>query len=312
MTSSYLINNRPYETLHPLEAEYTLETNYNYIFDLSYLTLLTAKGEQAVQFLQGQLTCDVLQVNATTVAQGALCNLQGRIQALMDVVDWQGLQLVLATDLAESTQNSLAKVAMLSRVVLQQQSDYKVYGLYLGNPKHDLPINLTPENFSKISNDEVCGYSLGDNYYILLAHKDIASQLWDSFSENQRGSLAWHKLQLNRSRFEIYPDTRGLFLPHRLGLQNTSYISFNKGCYKGQEIIARTHYRAKLKHGLRKLVIESGLSFAAGSKLFAVNSEQEVGEVVDFCPVDTNSYVVLTSMLLDYSGEVRFEKRSPY
>jgi len=77
-----------------------MPNNSNTLFDLSRFSTITVSGPRASEFLQGQLTCDVNQVTAHQIQAGALCNLKGRILAMMEVVDWQGLKLVLPADLA--------------------------------------------------------------------------------------------------------------------------------------------------------------------------------------------------------------------
>ncbi len=190
-------------------------------------------------FLQGQLSCNLRKVDANTIQQAAICNLQGRVLGLMDVVEWQDFQLVLPKDLVEVTEKSLSKTAALSRVKLQP-GNIAIFGFYLANENDLLPTNifLPDKDLGLNSNAESCCYRLSKQLYVILLDKEKAadfSLLFDS--KNQlRGSLAWHYLQLKRKAIEIYPETRGLFLPHRLDLHLAGYLSFDKGCYKGQEV----------------------------------------------------------------------------
>ncbi|CDZ78256.1 tRNA-modifying protein YgfZ [Legionella massiliensis] len=310
--SPFLINGRQFTALLPLINELEFTAAKNYLFDLSYLSSLAVSGEKASDFLQGQLSCDLRQVNSNTIRQGAMCNLKGRVLALMDVVDWQGLQLVLPKDLIAATQFSLNKTAMLSRVKLEIKDSYQIYGFYLANPDDLLPENLPlpSQDLALSTNEQACCYSLGKQLFIILIKQDYAAALAQPFESKQqlRGSLAWHRLQLQAKTVEIYPDTRGLFLPHRIDLQLSGYLSFDKGCYKGQEIVARTHYRAKLKHRLDLFIIESAEAIQAGKKLFATTGgNTEVGELIDYCPLANKSYLIAASVLLDAPKEVLIE-----
>ncbi|MBA2650647.1 MAG: folate-binding protein YgfZ [Tatlockia sp.] len=309
--SSFTINNREFSTSLDLESELNFEAEKNYLFDLSYLSVIDIAGEKAQEFLQGQLSCDLRQVNTSTVRQGAMCNLKGRILALMDVVDWQGLKLVLPNDLIEATQISLNKVAMLSRVKLELKNSFQIYGFFLANPNDLLPANLSlPEEPLKLSaNSEACCYSLSKQLFIILIHKDQEATLTQSFSSKHqlRGSLAWHQLKLKRKSIEIYPKTRGFFLPHRIELHLSGYLNFDKGCYKGQEIVARTHFRAKLKHSLELFTIETTEPLNAGAKLFSSNQETEVGELIDYSPLGKNHYLIAVSILFNPPKEVFIE-----
>ncbi|MBA2656879.1 MAG: folate-binding protein YgfZ [Tatlockia sp.] len=310
--SPFILNNRELSIFTTLEAELKFEPEKNYLFDLSYLTVIAVEGEKAQDFLQGQLSCDLRLVNPHTIRQGAICNLKGRILALMDVINWRGFKLVLPKDLSLATENSLSKIAMLSKVNLKLRDSYQIFGFYLTNPDDLLPENFTLpwESLELSANEEACCYSLSKQFYLLIIDKEKASHLSAAFINKQqfRGSLAWHQLQLKRKSIEIYPETRGLFLPHRLDLHLSGHLNFEKGCYKGQEIIARTHYRATLKHSLELFSIESSEPLEAGAKLFTLEQKTEVGELVDYCPLEANNYLIAVSILKDAPKQVLIEK----
>ncbi|MDI9819452.1 MULTISPECIES: folate-binding protein YgfZ [unclassified Legionella] len=308
---TYLINNREYTGLLPLAKEFDFHPEKNYLFDLSYLAMLSVIGVRAEEFLQGQLSCDIRQVSPAVMRQGAMCNLKGRILALLDVIQWHQFQLILPKDLLSDTKNSLAKTAMLSRVILEPAYSYQIYGFYLNNPDDLLPGNIRPETarFAAIQTEEFCCYSLGHNLFIFLIKQEKIPSFINTFKENQqiRGSLAWHYLQLTHKQVQIYPQTRGLFLPHRLDLHLSGHLNFNKGCYKGQEIIARTHYRAKLKHGLRLFTIETEKPLHTGQKLLEPSSGVEIGELVDFCPLGAQQHLIAASILFEHPAKVHIE-----
>ena len=312
--SDITINDRQFTVLHPLAQELNFNPQKNYLFDLSYLSTISVEGERASEFLQGQLSCNVAEVNSETIRQGAMCNLQGRILALLDVVAWQGLQLVLPKDLITATLSSLSKTAMLSRVKLTPNPSLQIFGFYLANEKDLLPtgIPLPLANLALKSESDACCYQLSNQLYLIFIQEEKAVELKESFEAKQqlRGSLAWHHLQLEAKRVEIYPKTRGLFLPHRLDLHLSGYLSFDKGCYKGQEIIARTHYKAKRKHSLELFTIKTTEPVKAGAKLFSATGETEVGELIDYCPFGSNEYLIAVSILLDKPKTVLIEGHS--
>ncbi|HHG8558750.1 TPA: folate-binding protein YgfZ, partial [Legionella pneumophila] len=75
----HLVNNRSLITFRPIESELLLNKQKNYLFDLSYLGVIDFLGEKSIDFLQGQLTCDLRLVSDVSMIQGAQCNLKGRI-----------------------------------------------------------------------------------------------------------------------------------------------------------------------------------------------------------------------------------------
>ena len=292
-TITHLINSRPLTAFAPLTTELVFEADKNYLFDLSYLSGLQVIGERAEEFLQGQLSCDLHKVTHERMQQGALCNLKGRVLALTDVVHWKdhGLQLILPADLLSETQT-----AMFSRVTLKPTTDYQVFGFYFQNPHDDTPfgIKLPDETYGVVYNENYCCYCLEKNVYILLVNSAYRKILSEPFIQKSqwRGSLAWHQLQIQQKRIEIYPESRGLFLPHRLELQLSGYISFTKGCYKGQEIIARTQYRAKIKHELKIITMTTNETLKSGQSISS--PDYQLDEVIA-----DQTFLVAASVLLE-------------
>jgi tRNA-modifying protein YgfZ len=297
------INDRQLTHNYPLQDEFNYILNKNYLFALPYLGSISIHGEKSAEFLQGQISCDVREINSQNMRPGALCNLQGRILALPHVINWSNLQLILPQDQLEITKASLAKTAMLSRVKLDMHLPY-IYGFYLQNINDLIPFNTQlPNNiFETTHTDEFYCYKISEKCYIFITQNPITT-----FPElQQRGSLAWHKLQLQAQHVNIYSNSRGLFLPHRIGLHTLGYIHFNKGCYKGQEIIARTHYRAKLKHNLKLFTVITPEQLYSGQQIFDAITNSEIGELIDYCPLGNNEYLIAISSLLDHNLDVKF------
>ncbi|WP_058473766.1 YgfZ/GcvT domain-containing protein [Legionella quateirensis] len=307
----HTINSRTLTTLDTKTVEFKPDPLKNYLFDLSYLGIIGVDGEKAVDFLQGQLTCDLAAVSDIQMVQGAQCNLKGRILSLLDVINWKGIKLVLPKDLIEATVNSLTKAALLSKVTLQECSEFSVLGFYLQNSKDILPDTtfFSPDVYALSFSSNYCYYHLGNGFYIFIVPQNEFKRCSELFKEHNQylGSLPWHTLRLMQKQIDIYPESRGLFLPHRLGLHETKYISFNKGCYKGQEIIARTQYRATIKHELKIFVIDVKHDLYSGQKLFKCNEELEVGELIDYSRVGNNRFLIAVSLLKEPITSARFE-----
>ena len=309
--NTHLINSRAYTSLSSLNDELQLNPHKNYLFDLNYLGILGLYGDKSLEFLQGQLTADIAKANDIQMIQAAQCNLKGRILALMDVVNWNGLKLVIPQDILEQTHSSLNKTALLSKVNVKEEKQFMIYGFYLQNPQDLIPhsVYLPTDLYGKAETSSFCHYHLGNGFYIFIIDKEFCSEFSSVFAEKNQilGSLTWHSLRLKNSELSIYPESRGVFLPHRLDLQQTPYLSFDKGCYKGQEIIARTHYRATLKHELAFYTITYQEKLFSGQKIFKTEEKIEIGELVDFSNLGNNDYLIAVSILKNGPVEVRFE-----
>jgi tRNA-modifying protein YgfZ len=306
-----IINHRKLSTHEDICESFHLDNTKNYLFELDCLGVIDLIGENTPDYLQGQISCDVKDVNQGEMRQGAFCNLKGRVLALSDVVQWQGLKLIVPQDLMEKTISSLSKTAVLSRISVQANTSIRVFG-FLGNLPGDIvPFNakLPMDKYACKTGDGYFCYSLGGHRYVFLVEDNKVDDMTECFKHQKqyRGSFAWHYLQLEHNAFEIYPETRGMFLPHEIGLQHTGHVSFNKGCYKGQEIVARMHFKGKIKHEFKVFKISHTGPLASGIKLMDAEGKKEIGELVDFCPLDSCQYIIAVSILCEHADTCMIE-----
>lgn len=303
---SFIIADRAYTFHTSISEELQINPAKSYLCELPHLTCLSVIGEKGKDFLQGQLSCDVLEATTESFTKGALCNLQGRIKTLLDVIYCHDYQLVMPLDLLPSIERDLRLPAMLSRVKLHRSQNYQIFGI-IGNPDDTLLPEAVriPAGKSFVLREDFCCYQVSENLWMLLTTNDEAKRLLQNYHEHQqyRGSLLWHYYYLKDGLFSIYPQSSDYFLPHKVSLQKLGFLNFNKGCYKGQEVIARMHYRAKLKHELKFYEIESSETFSIKDKLYASDTHQEVGEIIDFCPLGNQTFLIAASVLIEFSGK---------
>lgn len=285
---SFNINNRPYTFTLLLQDIAHFQKGQIQAFYLDYLSLIRFSGDKAADFLQGQITCDVKKLTASTALRGAVCNLKGRILTLFQLIQEEHFYLVLPTDMQQPTIESLARVAMLSRVKVEKDTEFAVMGFY--HP------DMTPPNIPGLK-------TLDNNFSIALIRKSDKQAFLDTWKP--QGSLLWHSLNLLHKHPEIYPATSGELLPHRLDLHQNGYIHFDKGCYKGQEIIARTHYKATLKHTF--VLFKTNLPVHTLQKIFNATTKLELGIIVDYSLLKNGVFLVAASVLKERSEQVYLE-----
>lgn len=304
------INNRQLACQYPLKDELVFDKNKNYIFNLEYLNVLNVLGEKSAEFLQGQLTADILSVNQQNSIPSAMCNIKGRIIALLNVVYWNNLLLILPCDLIDQVQKTLKKTALFSKVTIEKNNRIQVYGFYLQNPEDKIPFNasLPTEEYQAKSNELYCCYKITANLYVFLIDKIKTDKFQEDFPKSARRSeFCWHNLLLKSGNIDIYPDSSALFLPQRLSLHDTKYLNFKKGCYLGQEIIARMHYRSKAKHAMQLYLTKIPQKIYAGQKLYDSETEAEIGEIIDFSFENADHCIIAVSVLFKHSNTVNFE-----
>lgn len=271
----------------------------NQLVKLDNLKTLELDGDKAFEYLQGQLTCDVRTINDNTMLKCAMCNPKGRILALLDVIYWHKPYLILPEDLVDKISLNLNKKAIFSKVKVTTNNNIHVFGFYLQNKNDKIPFNaiLPDTQYSATYTNEYYCYMLSPNLYIFLTTNTGASCLKTEFSSDQQTTIhTWHTLCLQQGIITINKDSSELFLPHRLNLHKTSCISFNKGCYVGQEIIARTQYRAKLKHTVKIIKIATDEELFYGKKIYT-DTQEEIGEIIDFVQIINNNYLLAVSSI---------------
>lgn len=212
---------------------------------LSNYQCIEVMGEKGAEFLQGQLTNNVMH-NSPNL----LCNIKGRIIAKIYVEHQSShLYLLVQKNIWAKAFSILEKPALLSRV-----------------------------NFKELPHEFVYGVIDTNHSFITCDASKIQGLSEISYQE-------WHHQRLLQQEFELYPETLGLFLPHDLGLEN-QWIDFKKGCYRGQEIIARMHYLGQSKVHLRLLNQAQYQHLHPGDSI--LENDVKIGEVVD-----TNNNLIL-------------------
>lgn len=259
----------------------------NVLITLSSLGLLKIQGEGAKKLLQGQLTCDLEQISATQTSLGAHCNPQGRVLSLFRVIFYKNHYfLQMPRELIPAATNALKKYAQFFKVELHDMSDETAQMGYIGQPSADFP---SETNQAVTLNNVLVVKVPGDTRYLLLGNTaDIATllQATDTSTEN-----TWKSADIHEGIPTIYAKTSGEFLPHEINLPLINAVSFKKGCFTGQEIIARMEYRGKLKHHLYFATIQSEQAPEIGQDIF--REKDTCGTVVDVCQVSYNNYELL-------------------
>lgn len=248
------------------------------LYKLSELGLLQVSGPGAKKLLQGQLTCNLDEITANSHRLSALCNPQGRVISLFYIVEYQHSYLLLMPhNLLTITINTLKKYAIFYRTELQDVSDkFFIFGHCNQEIRHDS--DITSYSFD---NDAI-EININDSFSRkIIINKQIIQN--ETIGDHDQ----WNYFNIISKIPTIYAETSGKFLPHEINLQHLNAISFDKGCYTGQEIISRMHYRGKLKNQLQvaRYQIQSLNEIPApGQAIYAMQdqtSAYECGLVVD-------------------------------
>ena len=258
---------------------------YNvYLFMITQLknrTLIRLSGKDVQPFLQGQFSNDINALEEGVVQINAYCQHQGKIIALVWVMKKSDdFYVSLPSDLADVVTKRLSMFKMMSDVVITDVSDeITQLGLLEGDRQGLSPFKLN-------------------------AHQSIA--LVDDISGiNFSNSEIWEQACIENGLPEVYLNTSEQFVPQLLNLDIDEVgVSFTKGCYPGQEVVARLHYLGKSKRRLRTFECEGDI--VVGDELIATHStsSKASGMVVRHVKLETKSLCLATIEIAHEDGEI--------
>lgn len=290
-----------------LQAELATAANGNVLADLSHLSLLKLSGEDAVTFLQGQVTNDIKQLNGGNSQYAGYCNPKGRLIALFLAYAQDGhLYLQLDSRLAEAITKRLRMYVLRSKVVIEDVSaatirlgiagknaDAALAALFsqLPNTAHQL---VASENGVLI---RLPGPS---PRYELVVDRTRAEKIWEQLKAELQpvGKPAWEWLEIQAGIPDIQPGAQEEFVPQMVNLDVLGGISYKKGCYTGQEIVARTHYLGKVKRRTQ-LAHQTGETQPNPGDDVVLESGEAAGKIVRSAPSPAGGYDVLAELRLE-------------
>lgn len=260
--------------------------------DLSHLGLISVTGEDAVTFLQGQFTNDVRQVGETHSQLSSHCTPKGRMLAnfrLCKLDDTFFLQLPRPQ--LDFLLKRLRMYVLRAKVALADVSDSLATLGLSGDQAPELLADFfsaPPEHDNELSR-------LGDLTAIRLAGATPRFQvmgpavamepLWDAFAAKATLVNAdhWTLLDIRSGIPTIHPETREAFVPQMTNMQLIDGVSFTKGCYAGQEVVARMQYLGKLKRRLYLGEVTTDRAPAPGDEVFSPVSDfaRTAGTIVE-------------------------------
>lgn len=269
--------------------------NTDVICDLSQYSTLVVAGDDAIDFMQGQFTNDVKKVDEQNSQLNAFCNNKGRMTANFRLFNYQqNYFFSVRSDLVERSIEHLQNYVLRAQVVIQDVSEQLIHLGISGDNAEQL---LAP--FIEISNQNIDGVSFNEDYvairvagestdkkprYEIFCSPEHAKTLWQAVSEKAEAvnSSSWDYLNIQAGLPFIDSHSSEQFVPQMVNMDLINGVSFSKGCYTGQEIVARMHYLGKLKKRCFKVCIDSEDKPAAGDKLFAENARagQNTGMII--------------------------------
>lgn len=245
--------------------------------DLSRYGLLAYDGKDAAAFLHGQFTNDVKRLGPAGSQYGGYCSAQGRLLATF--LMWQtpsGYCVQLPAELLEPVRQRLAMFILRADVQGEDASDTRVRlglagdGAAAALRECAIAVPEAADGVTRLPDGALL--RLGQDRYELVVPRAEAPRYWESLARRLKpvGSACWEWLEIRAGIPSLRPATREQFVPQMANLELLGGVAFNKGCYVGQEVVARTqHLAGKLTRRMYLARIETPEPPAAGTALFA-------------------------------------------
>ncbi|MGN1055191.1 MAG: YgfZ/GcvT domain-containing protein [Comamonas sp.] len=269
------------------------------IAPISHLGVIRVQGEDAASFLHGQLTNDFALLDMQHARLAAFCNAKGRMQA--SFIGFKRAQddilLLLSKDLLAQTLKRLSMFVLRAKAKLSDATDqFQILGI-VGT---ELLQADTPA-WSLEQRDDAHWVQLypvaGQARSLWVAEANVAAPQGPKLSAD-----AWRWTEVASGIATLSAPVFELFVPQMLNYESVGGVNFKKGCYPGQEVVARSQFRGTLKR--RGYLVESARAMHAGQEIFAADdAEQATGTVVQAAPAPTGGWQAIISMQTSSSDQ---------
>lgn len=272
-----------------------------FISPLPAFQVLTISGPDNLKYLQGQSTCDLTQLTADNFLRGAHCDAKGKMWSIFQVFSQtDNLQVVAFRDELIASTAQWQKFGVFSKVSFDATAErYAVFGI-AGTGSQQLisalGFNVPAADGLLSRNNEATLLRLAADHYLLIVPHVQAQQLMQTDLPFAAPTL-WLKAHILQGFAYLEQPLIGELVPQMLNLQAINGISFSKGCYVGQETVARLKYRGGNKRAAYILTANSDELPVAGAdiELQLENNWRRVGQVVN--AVNINNQLWLIALL---------------
>ena len=254
--------------------------------------IISVAGKDAESFLNSLLSCDVTHLKMNSALQTGLCNAKGRLIAAPFLTkDTEAYRLVVPKDISEECVKTLQKYKLRSKVDIEPAGNYAIVGVI---HNHE----------GKLMNSEHAWHGTMINErrsFIYGEAERIIGLIEKSQDLRPVSNQEWILNEIRDYHAHISKSLQELFIPQAIHLERNDGISFTKGCYPGQEIVARTKYLGTIKRQLYQFSSEKPST--AGELITNIDG-QNVGVVVSNAKNETDGYVGLAVMIRDQIKEL--------
>ena len=273
----------------------------NKVTDLNHLSVLEISGEGAFDLLQGQITCDVNKVDSNNSCLGALCNAKGRIISsfILCLLEKGSYGLIGHHKTLKKTEEELQKYSPFYEVEINENLSFSFFGINKETFENTYNKKIVyPDNTIEIGGSTFISY-LGKKFLLAFCDKEGLSEFENLF-ELDANRIDWKLDEILCQNVEISEENSGKYTPHELNYDVNNRIDFEKGCYTGQEVVARMHYRGK---NLPRLNLAETPDLNITENMTLTDQEdKKIGKLVKVVNLDKKSVCLVSAKEKNYVG----------
>ncbi len=235
-------------------------------------TILRFDGPDAASFLQGQLTQDVERLSEASGQLAAWCNAKGRVVALGRLINMNGaIGLALPSGIAAAVREKITVYRMRAKLTIELADDWNCVAVQGGTAVsvlQALGLGGEPIFQTTVQHGAVTAVVISPSKPIIevFGPTDALHRLGVN-TRSMPAAEDWQTACIKAGIPQIREDCSGLFTPHMLNLDLLGGVSFSKGCYPGQEVVARTQYLGETRRRLQRFLLVSPTAAKPGEKI---------------------------------------------
>lgn len=272
------------------------------VVPLLHLGMIRSTGPDSTNFLHNLLSNDVAKLGPDAAQWSSFNTPKGRMLASMLLwPEAEGHALVMSADILPALLKKLSMYVLRSKVKLADASEacvlLGVTGADAAGVLQRAGLPLPPAAMAQAATDAVRSVRIGEQAFVLVAEAAEAPRVFAALAgagAAKAGTAAWQLAMIRAGVPLITAATQEEFVAQMLNYDLIGGVSFKKGCYPGQEIVARTQYLGKLKKRMYRIAIAADAAPAAGGDLYAPEfGDQSAGKIVNLAPAPDGGFEAL-------------------
>ncbi len=299
---------------------FSADLDHTVLMPLEHLCCYEVSGEDAASFLQGQLTNDIEAVSQSRGQLSSYCTPKGRMLAVFYICPTQNKYLiVLRKDVAAAVMQRMQMFVLRSKVTIEPSSaDRTLFGVAGASIESVLStLNMpAPQKEYDVSSTEnlLCMKIPGIvPRYLLIGDAALAAAIAQQENVAAQSYSYWQWLDIMSGIPAVSAATQESFVPQMANMELIDGVSFSKGCYPGQEIVARLHYLGNASRRMYRIEANSADEVNPGDDIYltALESKQAIGNIVTSIKESADKIAALAVLRIEAAEQNQLAIGSP-